>query len=418
MGHQEDFLDKQLREKEEDQLLYEQTLEQLRTEERFINFFKNYNATSVQSFIKFYAQQKVNWHRNKGNFGRYAQLKLQQKRKEVVDLFKQLMEKKVFNLQCRWVAGEMDLEGIDQTTQFGMWKNNPVLLKAAGSIHADEFYWFLDSFERGIIDKCNEDGYIDRYARSAINCFHLFRGLYDDAPHDYIPEWFYDYDQHFGTEDIYFLPLVRRNLEQEHLELWTKEIQYPSLTPEQQKNYRSIDLATRKRLKEDPLFRIEWEEESLRLLKERDANRPEYEYFSVYDQKIMAEVVSAIEPRDSQKAYRFHKRWKEIRDNDDTLFTEVEYLKDVHEYVAVSPSDDYAQSIKEAYKRHSRQTTYQALILLFEEYETCQRTGVAFDWGPSVYQGSHEEERSRILAVRKLKGLPENFDFMKKENLP
>lgn len=418
MSHHENYLDKQLREKEEDQRLYEQTIEQLRTEERFVNFFKGYNADSVDSFINYYAQQKVFWHRHKGNYAAYAKQKLQDKRNEVVDLFKHIMEKKVFNLQCSWVAGEMDLEGIENTLQFVDWCNNPVIQKAAGPITADEFYCYLHWYEIGSPERLDEYGDVQGSGSCAIQWFHRFKSNYHDNYMEYIPEWFHEYDRHFGTGQMHLLSTLRRDMEEDLLDSWSREVFRPSLPPEQQKNLHFCDRATRKRVSEDPVFAKEYVEERERSFLEQEASRPKYEHLSVYDSKLMDKVVSAIESREVQKSYRLSRRWEEINEDDHVLFRELLYLNEVKEYVAVNPHDNYVQSIEEAYEQHHRSTMHQALQLLWEEYDACQRNGLSFDWGsPSRASGSIEERR-RILEIRKLKGLPANFDFMKKENLP
>ena len=417
MASHEDFLSKELREKEEDQLLYEQTLHALRTEERFVNYLKQYNSASVENFIKYYAGRKVYWHRHGGNFEHYADIKLKQERHEVVNLLKNLMYKKVFDLKCRWVGGEMDLDCIERSEQFSDWETNIELIKAVGPIRADEFYCYLHWFEIGSPERLDEDGHPEASPYIALDHFHRMRSCYHSDPLEDIPDWFHEYDRCFGTAPLLSLPTTRRDMEEDLLDAWVKEVFYDTLTPEQQKYHRPLDRATRKRLKEDPEFDKQWHDEGSRLYYEQQAGQPQYESFSTYNRKIMDEVVAAIEPRDSQKCYRDSRIYRDMSEGDDRLFTPLQYLKSVEEHVAVEANDDFEDSIRQAFEQHNHQTNYQALRILFAEYEKAQRSNSPFDWKTHDFGHAHVEERRRIVEVLKKRGLPENFDFLKKDQL-
>jgi hypothetical protein len=419
MGHYEDFLNKQLKEKEEDQLRYEQTVQQLKTEERFVNFFKSYEPASVASFIESYARQKVMWLRYSGSFEGYAAKRLQEKRKELVDILANVMEKKVFNLKCRWVAGEMDIEGVEVSADFEGWRTMPTVLEAAGAVTAEEFYCYLDHFKEGGPQRLNRSGMPLDDVPYAIHHYHFARSHgYRQQPEDFISEWFHCYDRHFGTAHLMRLPAVRTDLEADHWDEWARLVHLPSLSPEQQQTLRLTDRATRERLRTDPEFFRQWCEESDRIDADWQEKRPKYEYFHVYDQEIMEEVIRAIEPRETLQTYRNERRWRSLCSSDDVIFTPVEYLKQVKEYVPIASNDDYREAIRETYGAHLHSTHVQALIMLFEEYEDCIRNGQHFDWCGKSRANNAEESRRRILEVRKLKGLPLNFDFLKKENLP
>jgi hypothetical protein len=78
MGHHEDHINKQLQEAEQGKRIYEQTIQALRTEERFVNFFKAYNPTSIEQFMDVLcARGRCNGYRYAGNFEHYAAQKLQ-----------------------------------------------------------------------------------------------------------------------------------------------------------------------------------------------------------------------------------------------------------------------------------------------------------------------------------------------------
>jgi hypothetical protein len=288
--------------------------------------------------------------------------------------------------------------------------------RPVGPITAEEFYCYLDYYKEGSPERLDEHGDEEGSAYSAYHYFHTYRSDYSPNAEKEIPDWFHRYDRHFGTAHLMRLPTIRTDMEREHLDQWTTEVYFPSLG-ETRNTYSIPDLATKRRMYEDAEYRAHWMAESQRQYEERKASSPRYEHFSIYNRAIMEELVSIIETRDVQRMYRDALQWGDLNDQDEELFTPLRYLQKVEEYVAVSPNDDYSESIMEAYERHSRQTNCEALEMLFEEYEACQRSGQPFVWGKGPDSGM-AETRSRILALRAFKGLPQNFEFLQKKNLP
>jgi hypothetical protein len=417
MGFKEDKLNKELREKQRDERIHEETVKQLRTEERFVHYLSQFRAVTVEQFIKHYATHKVFWYRYGGNHAKRKKRKQKEARQQVLACFKRIMQKKIFDLKCRWVSGEMNLAGIEHSAQFNNWEHNAELLQAVEPIRPDEFLCFLHWFEY-------EPEYIAEYGKSetsedeVFEIYHKYRSRADKAAKDLIPPWFREYDRHFGTAGLLDLPTPRTNLEQDYLDDWVKEIYHPSLSTEERKYLCFADRATRIRMQQDPAFKKEWLENANRLSKEKETAQPQYEDFSVRNRKIMDEVVEALEDYDLRKRYRMSERWKEVCRISDRHRSELRKFKKVEEHVAVSSNKDYWQGIKQAYQQHQHQTIYHELERIFEEYETCLHKALPFDWGESPHtDGYYKEERKRILAVRNQKGLPENFDFLMKENL-
>jgi len=419
MGHYEDHLNRELQKAEEEQRLYEQTMHELRTEERFVNFFKRHTPETVEQFIAYYAQQKVQWYGRAENYERYAVLQLQRERMAVVDLLANVMKKKVFDLKCRWVAGEMDIEGVEVSADFEGWKTMPALLEAAGTIRPDEFYCYLDYFKEGgpkRLDRYSEERYSVHFM---LHFYHYARArsIHLD-PEEEIPEWFHHYDHHFGTAHLRHLSALRFEMEADQLDEWSRLVWLPSLDVEKQRTVRLTDRATVARLRSDPEFYRQWREEDARRDAERQKKMDMYDDFSVHDEEIMEKVIRAIEPREVLHMYRNECRLRAMRSADDFLFTPLNYLKEVKEHVAVDSHENYRESIQDAYYTHLHSTTVQALVMLYETYETCMRDGTPFDWGKREGLYDAESSRKRILEIRQLKGLPANFDFLKKENLP
>ncbi len=418
MGYHEDYLNKQLEERAQDERLFEETKKQLATEERFVNFFKNYNPASVAQFIDHYAKMKVMWRRHAGNFEHYAAMQLQRDRRAVVQHLEVIMLKKLFNLKCRWVAGELDVEGIAISFDFENWRTMPALQAAVGPITAEEFYCYLDYFNEGCPEPEDEDGMPIGSAYSAFMNYHMYRSMSAPMALEQIPEWFYRYDRSFDTAALMHLPTTRTDLEMDHSDIYMLKVLYPSYGDKAPNPASYADRLTHKRMAEDPEFEKEWRAESNRIYWESQANQPQYEHFSLYNRERMDEVVAAIETRDMQQQFRTTRDWTDLSNRGEDLFTPTRYLSSVNEHVPVPAHEDYEVALREAYENHRGQTMAKALVLVFDEYETCQRTGQLFAWNNESGGGTAAETRKRILGARAYMQLPENFDFLLKKNLP
>ena len=62
----------------------------------------------------------------------------------------------------------------------------------------------------------------------------------------------------------------------------------------------------------------------------------------------------------------------------------------------------------------------EALPFVFKEYRACIDKNKPFNWktdGHDSFKGYKDDKKRQILEARKLKGEPEDFDFLKKDNL-
>src|SRR3954469_1042448 len=106
--HREEYDAKQVEQKEAANKIYQDTIRALKTEERFVNFFKSYEPKSVEQFIAHYASIKTQWHTHGDSFAKWKSAKKNKWRYEAVACLKNIYDKKLFDLVCRWQAGEMD----------------------------------------------------------------------------------------------------------------------------------------------------------------------------------------------------------------------------------------------------------------------------------------------------------------------
>jgi hypothetical protein len=152
--------------------IYEETMQQLRTEERFVNFLKNYNETSRESFIKYYAQTKATWYDLADDRYRYRKRAKNRYYSKALERFNEIFLKKLFNMKCRWVAGEMDLQGVEISSDFSRFAAHP--------------------------ETCS---FVEPISSKELACYMQFL-----QSHDWVPEFAPDEIDDMEEEDDYFSP--------------------------------------------------------------------------------------------------------------------------------------------------------------------------------------------------------------------
>jgi hypothetical protein len=421
---------KQVEEAERIHKIFEDTQKQLQTDPRMVDYLKNFDEKSVLGFIKYYAEQKAMWFKSGGNLARFRQHMKTHYYTQALAMFREIYHKKLFNVMCRWVAGEFDLPGIELSTDFFPLINNPGLCTFVEPITPEEYecYWQFRQtgnwlpWERGVEENDHsnlEDDYVGSY--HAVEWYHQSRSRYMPLEKRDMPPWFLYYDKQFGTSDLLNLPHLRTDLELQYKEIWDLEIYSKTLTPEQLKNYLDYyrTLATRKLHFENPdISKAFWDEHN-REYEEKRKNEPKYEFICTYHRNVMDELVPLLENREVLKYYRADVEYRRRQQGGEEIEMDVIYLEKAKEVIPIKSNDDYREAIKEANNAYSKRVTLELLPHVFENYRKCIQQGKPFDWlNGETPDKITEELRSQILQARKWKGEPENFDFLKKQNLP
>lgn len=417
-NHKEDFLQKQLNEANRAAELYNSVIKTLQTEPRFIEFFKGYNQKSVESFIQYYAQQKVHWVNHADGMVRLREHKNNKWRKEAINLLKEIYLKKLFNLKCRWEAGEMDLPGIEASVDFLLWRNSGYcpFVEPITQAEFDCYLQFIVN-EQHAPDDSEED---EAFSGSAIEWYHIFRATYNTGQMGMIPRWFHFYDRHFETAHLLHISNIRADKEAVYDEIWSEQIYFHTLTDEQKKKWHHESIALRKDLYENPEKAKIYYEEQKRLYYERKKNEPQYISLSTYDDELMEELMKEIETSEIRGYHRAIREWQKRRDGNEDIQTQIWELEKVKEWIPLEENEDYRNAISKAYDLYAQRMIQQTLPHVFEEYLQCMQAGKPFEWNErndTSALAQIAETKRRILEARKHKGEPANFDFLKKENL-
>ena len=419
----EELRQKEIEAAERKTKIAEETEIALRTEDRFVNFFKGYDESSVEKFIIYYSEMKAMWYSHADDRHRHRNNRANHYFTVAADLFKDIFLKKLFNVQCRWVAGEMDLPGIELSSDFFPFMIAPASCTFVEPITAQEFECYMQFLHIYDWDRCIliDDEAEEEYntPEVAIEYYHDYRSAYLERDRDEIPHWFYFYDSCFGTDYLLELPYTRTDLEQEYHEIWDTEIYPKTLTPEQLKKWYHRSRAERKIHLENPELAKAHSEERQKIYALQDAEKPKYISLHTYNKEMMYELMGLIEPKEMTKYYDAEIAYDRRDDKAEMIDIDIIYLKEANEYIPVTSNDSYVEAIKEAYKSYERKEVFEILPTIFDTYCQCIKSGKPFNWHieKPTYPRWNSQYRDNILAARKWKGEPENFDFLKKENL-
>ena len=407
--------------------IFEDTKVQLQTEEHFVNFLKNLSEESKTGFINYYAGLKAMWYKYAEDKYRYRNNIENRYYKKALEKFIEIFQKKLFNMKCRWVAGEMDLPGIEISSDFDRFLTDPASCTFVEPINSKEFECLMqfiqtDNWIPPLAENETDDGRDDDYyymPESAFDLYHHSRSTYHERTKHEVPLWFRFYDSCFGTADLLNLPHIRTDLEEDYMDIWHNEIYIHTLTPEQLKSFTKINREMLKLHQENPEARAKFQEEQNLKWENLKKEQPNYISLSTYNDAIMEELIPLIETREIIKYYRAEREWTQRYEKTEWIDAELIYLAEAKEYIPVSSNDDYTVAIHEAYENYEQKEILECLPMVFENYLTCVRNKKPFTWliGES-HRNYYNENRNRILAARKWKGEPENLDFLKKENLP
>ncbi len=407
--------------------IYQDTIRSLQTEERFVNFFKGYRHDNLEAFIKYYAGQKASWYQNADSQYKYRQYKKTKWSSAATGWLSQIAVKKIFNLQCRWAAGEVDCPGIEITEDFQYWQTNYALQLQAGLITQQEVDCYVD-YRQQLTDDERENERYDfndtRHPTSImLSFYHHGRAMDIEPDRRKVPLWFECYDSVFGTGHLLNLPFTRVDLIEDYREIWSQHIFPATLTPEQRETlHPHLTRQQRRELRDNPEKRKAYFEAENKRWEEQEAKRIKYEHISIYDREKMKELVELIEPADVRELYHASREWKDRSNATERIQSALFDMKEAKEQIAIQSHTDYREAILEAYSLYREKMTAETLPDVFENYTQAMLQNQVFNWQTnpygSGYISSNDEIKKHIIDARQYKGEPANFDFLKKENLP
>ncbi len=303
----------------------DQIHQQLETDERMKKWFSQYRNWEVDGFIKDWARYRHsvlahpnnNLHNHEPDNKEFNQLA----RKAL----EYIQQKKLFNLQCEWRAGKLELPLIKIAYDFEIFGRGHVMecpfLPPVTMQEVELYCQFLNSPDA---DDLEEDDEIFNWQE-----YDEFMQESEEDDFPYLPAWYEFYDEKVGTGYL---------------------MQLPDVKGEREEHYRDA-------------FR-----------KHNNPNQPEYvrdpelDKPSLYDLKPKLEFAKMFEPDETLTAVISYVKLLYSLDDEYGVDADFEYLKDISEPISFVPHADWKESLRLTVARYRNRKIAAALPRIWRQY--------------------------------------------------
>jgi hypothetical protein len=379
-------------------------MQDLRTNPRYLDFFSVYSKFSVEMFIDGYAHLKTEYTRNAGPSEDDSENAKMGLTTEAFDSLCEIQQKKIFNVQCRWRAEEINVEGIEACSDFYYWQQYPLACPFVDPITREEVkvyleylnspckglrrhwsgeYQFYDRFKDTIREEDHRYSEEEEDGGEAYADDEEEEEEYEEIDGDYedeggYPDWYAFCDQKYGTGHLIRLPNVRGE----------KEDRYRSLSLMQQ----------RQALVNAGNYPPQM----------GDNQKP---YLSIFDENAVNLFVDSFEGLEEKE------NWQNYRDarnkKDPELEAAFEMLLCTNDIIPMEAHVNWREAMLKAGQLCKDKLVAQAIPFTYEEYLMKLNAGIAFyeNMGKEAIEEHRKAYSKDILDGRELSGEPRNFEF-------
>jgi len=393
---------------------------ELRTDPRYQPYLAGYEPASAEAFIKHYAAHKVNCLRKGPDMVKFRLHQAIEYQEEAYERLFDVQQKKLFDLQVRWRAGEISLPGVAVCQQFMTWETHIHACPWLPPITPAEYALYCDYLASSA---CQDVGHHPDHPRpynwqGYDNMRDDWRRTQPDLPADEFldctpyPAWYAYYDAHTGAPAGY--PFAT----------------HPNHKGEREDYYRELALAE-KRATEGPS--APYVPDPRPFYHDFDAQEsfdsPPGWYIDKYAQRF-EEFARAFDP-DPEPLAAYHRAWLRQQSAHyshclQQTESSRELLWDAKGPWPVAAHADWRQGIVGAAQELHRALLLAALPAVFDDYGFRLATGLAPaapdqfrayhdaskpDNDPAEYCAVPDYLKRLILRGRELAGEPRDFNY-------
>jgi hypothetical protein len=339
-------------------------------------YFKQFNEASIPSFMESYVTYKSIWV----NHGKTYEENMEHNSIQWVDAATKHLEiiqqKKLFNAQCLWRAGKLEIPEIKVCYDFRIWEQNVLNCPFIEPISQDDIELYQTYLLQG--DPDDEIGWNGSQEWQEYDDIIAAYNDNDNAETN-IPSWYEFYDGRRGTSVYMTLPNIKGE----------KEQFYRTLKFNKEKAKKALE-TTEKPIPFNPNF------------------------LTFYNDETTDWFVSTFENKQIQQWYKAYKWQTRNTDAEDNLEYYLEILQEADEQIPIETNVSWQEGIMKAAIKYRFNKIAEALPEAYEQYLMNIEMNIAFpvddDW-----DATDDEIRNiyitSTLKGRKLNGEPEDFDY-------
>jgi len=378
--------------------LRKDTINEMKTSNENKDFFKDYSEEEVDVFILEYAQNKADNAKNykyRINNIKDKQLKLKVEAELVYSLIKQ---KQLYNIQLKWRAEELKIEGVEYSQDFLFLSSNINECWFLPEVIDYEVKLLKDFILHG---EFYSGSFFSPYLWQSYDMFKM-----EDSNNPFIaryPRWYTFYDERLGTGSLLMLPNIRGEKEDKYIIARNdqNEKEY------KQKQADEIINPTPKPAPPPPKLNesYDYKMSTFANLFEDDIHIKEL--FRLFDKQSFFN----FQKEDEAEIYNEN----DISDDyiDDLLYK----LDDIEELLAMESVEQWREALITLHENYKRRTIESFIDNIHEESQLFAEMGLLNKRSKAeLIKAMHEDPktlmfRNHILEGRKALGEPMNFDF-------
>ena len=352
---------------------YKQIMHELQTEERYVNYFSQYEPASVKQFMERYANIKINWYEHGNSFAEHARKHNEHAYDESVKALILIQKKKLFNLACQWGLGEIKLPDIEVSEELFIWQFKIFDCPYLASLTQQDIEDYITFLHESDPDENRSD--TNENQLYSIN-FEGRQSKEDWLDDDRYCPWFLWHDEHYGNLRFIQQPITRI----------VKEWEYRRIHQREENKGKNVDTSVQPSL-------------------------PNAYFYYLKD-----ELIAKHEDAAFREMYHAMEQWKDQNEFVEEIEMDIIELSKTKQWVPVNAHDDWRTAIARANEQHKRTMLAQELGYVFEEYLEMKETGKGFKKWYKPKKDWHilfepEDYKKTILQGRVLSGEAADFNF-------
>lgn len=345
-------------------------IKDLQTNEKYKAYFSKFEPLSVANFITGFAFTKLMYTSFADMFQNEKERSLLGMFPEAFKCLAEIQQKKLFDKQCLWRAGTVDLEGITNTFHFNYWEQYIFACPFIEPVSESDVDLYMNYLNSSYEETGNWQLSFQDY--SAI------KEAIENDEEDIYPAWYEFYDTYRGTGMNIKLPDIRGQQEEFYRQLFFQQ-------------QREQEIKSGTFIAFDPSNKLP--------------------HLSSYNDKQVKEFIRLFGASNELELLENYNESK--YNHNEQLDDAIMLLSTARELIPIEYNLDWKEAIIKSAQLYKNRLIARAMPLAFEEYQMKSDTGISFyDTIPSLEEDENAcRVNEQIIKGKILNGESPDFDY-------
>ncbi len=338
------------------------------------NYLNQYSERSAENFVDQYIFYKNLWYKHGELYGRLQENEALRFDTAARKYLTYIQQKKLFDLQCNWRAGNLQISGVDICWDFLVWGDD--ILNCP----------FIEPITEDDLELCSQylykfNGQTDEYW-SGTNWQEyesIKMGYETDNEEGEYPDFYEFIDERKGTGLL---------------------LQLPDLKGSKEEFYRTLVFAARREA-----------DAASQDTQEPPIQKEEKPFLFLHATDELERFVMTFESKEMRRLYKSYTWQNRNRDAMESVYQNIEFLISADEDIPVEANHNWMNAIELAVQKCKARKTAESLAAAWEQYMINIQTGIAFPKERQIHEELRDQVAEQILTGRKLNGEPADFNF-------